>query len=161
MAMAETIDASNVVDFMAALNKGEKTKLRQRYSGDVIERGYTLIPTILLWGQAKLKLNASELNVLLQIMSHWFFADNDPHPSKEKIALRMDLHPRRVQTYLTSLEKKGLIARVPRYRASGGQDTNSYDLSGLLLKLRELAPEFKKVSDQNKIRRGKVETPAG
>lgn len=156
--MAEpNVDASNVVDFMAALNKGQKNRLRQRFSGDVIERGYTMIPTILLWGQAKLKLNANELNVLLQIMSHWFFADNDPHPGKEKIAKRMGRHPRRVQAYLTSLESKGFIARVPRYRSSGGQDTNSYDLSGLLQKLKVLAPEFKKASEQNKIRRGKVE----
>jgi predicted transcriptional regulator len=159
--MADTIDASNVVDFMAALNKGEKTKLKQRYSGDVIERGYTLVPTILLWGQAKLGLEANELNVLLQIMSHWFFADNEPHPSKEKIAKRMGRHPRRVQAYLTSLENKGFIARRARYRASGGQDTNGYDLSGLLQKLKVLAPEFKKASEQNKIRRGKVEAPAG
>lgn len=149
---------SNILDFDAAL---KKLKAKERWSGNVMDRGYTMLPTILLWGQAKLGLTADELNVLLQIISHWFYAGNDPHPSKGTIAARMGKHPRTVQDYITSLEKKGFLKRVERYRASKGQDSNGFDLSGLAAKLEAIAPEFKKVSEQNKNRRRKVEKPAG
>ena len=57
------------------------------------DRGHTIIPTILFWGQTKLDLTPDELNVLLQIISHWWYAGNDPHPSKDRIAKRMKKHP--------------------------------------------------------------------
>ncbi|MEX0954267.1 MAG: helix-turn-helix domain-containing protein [Rhizobiaceae bacterium] len=149
---------SNILVFDAAL---KNLKAKERWSGSVMDRGYTMLPTILLWGQAKLGLTADELNVLLQIISHWFYAGNDPHPSKGTIAARMGKHPRTVQDYITSLEKKGFLKRVQRFRASKGQDSNGFDLSGLAAKLEAIAPEFKKVSEQNKNRRRKVEKPAG
>jgi len=148
---------TNILQFTQAM---KKLQAKQRWSGNVMDRGYTIIPTILLWGQAKLGLNANELNVLLQIISHWFYAGNDPHPSKGRIAERMGKDPRTVQEYLTNLENKGFLKRVPRYRASKGQDSNGYDLSGLAAKLEAIAPEFKKVSEMNKNRRRKVEAPA-
>lgn len=147
---------TNVLDFIAA---AKKERAKRRWSSNVMDRGYTQIPTILLWGQARLGLTADELNVLLQIISHWFYSGNDPHPSKARIAERMGKHARTVQGYLTSLEEKGFLKRVERFRASKGQDANGYDLSGLIAKLEAIAPEFKKVSDQNKTRRRKVEAP--
>jgi hypothetical protein len=73
----------------------------------------------------------------------------------------MQKHPRTVQAYLTSLEEKGFIRRVERFKPNKGQDANAYDLSGLVAKLQALAPEFKKVAEQNKLRRGRVEKSAG
>lgn len=149
---------TNIADFSAAMRKAGA---KERWSSNVMDRGYTTIPTILLWGQARLELTADELNVLLQIISHWFYVGNDPHPSKARIAERMGKHPRTVQGYLTSLEKKGFLRRVERFRPSKGQDANGYDLSGLATKLESIAPEFKKVSEMNKNRRRKVEKPTG
>jgi predicted transcriptional regulator len=155
-----TSGTSNIVQ-LPVPPKGEKQKANDRWTASVIERGYSPVPTILLWGQAKLKLTPDELNVLLQLISHWWFAGNDPHPSKETIATRMGKNPRTVQRHLTSMVKKGLIKRVARYKKHRGQDSNAYDLSGLVSKLEAIAPEFKKVADQNKLRRAKVEKPAG
>ena len=149
---------TNIVQFTTAM---KKVQAKARWSSNVMDRGYTIIPTILLWGQAKLDLTADELNVLLQILSHWFYAGNDPHPAKATIAKRMGKHPRTVQAYLTSLETKGFITRQPRYRASKGQDANGYDLSGLAAKLEAIAPEFAKVQELIKNRRRKVEAPTG
>ena len=126
-----------------------------------MDRGHTIIPTILFWGQAKLGLTPDKLNVLLQVISHWWYAGNDPHPSKDRIAERMNKHPRTVQDYLTRLETKGFIRRVERFRPNKGQDSNGYDLSGLVSKLQLIAPEFRKVAEQNKIRRKRVEKSAG
>jgi hypothetical protein len=154
---APTASITTFAEFSAAM---KKVQAKARWSANVMDRGYTIVPTILLWGQAKLGLTADELNVLLQIVSHWFYAGHDPHPAKATIAKRMGKHPRTVQGYLTSLEEKGFLTRVARYRASKGQDANGYDLSGLAAKLEAIAPEFKKVSELNKNRRRKVEAPA-
>lgn len=151
---------SNVVS-LKGLVKAEKGKAKERWSAAALERGYSPVPVILMWGQAKLGITPEELNVLLQLISHWWFGGNDPYLSKDRIAERMGKHPRTVQTYLTSLESKGLLRRIERYKVNKGQDANGYDLSGLVAKLEAIAPEFKKVSEQNKLRRRKVEKPPG
>jgi predicted ArsR family transcriptional regulator len=70
------------------------------------------------------------MNVLLQIISHRWFVGNDPHPSKDAIAERMGKHPRTVQAYLSSLERKGFLRRAQWYKPHKCQDTNGYDLAG-------------------------------
>lgn len=151
---------SNVVP-LPGLNKADRKRSKERWTDPVLEQGYSIVPTLLMWGQAKLGLTPEEMNVLLQLVSHWWFADQDPHPAKDTIATRMGRDSRTVQRYLTRLEKKGFISRVQRYRANKGQDANGYDLTGLVLKLSAIAPEFKKVAEQNKLRRKRVEKSAG
>lgn len=120
--------------------------------------GYTQMPSILFWGQNKLELKPDEFNVLLQLVSHWWTRDHNPHLSKETIGRRMGKSSRMVQRHLTTLENKGLIKRVERYKVHRGQDSNGFDLKGLVKKLREIAPEFEKTTNQNKRRRAKAET---
>lgn len=156
----EAPDLSNVIP-LKAHTKAERAKAKTRWSDAALERGYSPVPVVLLWGQAKLGLTPEEMNVLLQLISHWWFGGNDPYISKDRIAQRMGKHPRTVQGYLTSLEDKGFIRRIQRYKVNKGQDANGYDLSGLVAKLEAIAPEFKKVAEQNKLRRGRVEKPTG
>jgi hypothetical protein len=59
---------TNVVELKP--RTGETQKSRQLWTGPVIDRGYSIVPTILMWGQAKLKITSEEMNVLLQIISH-------------------------------------------------------------------------------------------
>lgn len=129
-----------------------------KWPPEVMARGYSMIPSILLWGQGRLELKPEEFNVLLQLVSHWWTKGENPHPSKETIARRMGKKPRTIQRHLTSLEEKGLIARVARFKVHKGQDSNGYDLRGLIKKLKGIAPEFDKVADQNKRRRAKAES---
>jgi predicted transcriptional regulator len=136
----------------------EKTPKKDRWPEPVLARGYTMIPSILLWGQGKLGLKPDEFNVLLQLVSHWWTKGQNPHPSKETIARRMGKDARTVQRHLTTLEKGGFIKRETRYKLHKGQDSNGYDLRGLVKKLKDIAPEFEKVSDQNKRRRAKAES---
>lgn len=132
-------------------------KKNERWPDPVMARGYSQIPSILFWGQGKLGLKPDEFNVLLQLVSHWWTKEQNPHPAKDTIARRMGKHPRTVQRHLTTLEKAGFIRRDPRYKLHKGQDSNGYDLSGLIQKLTAIAPEFEKVSDQNRRRRAKAE----
>lgn len=129
----------------------------QLWTAGVIDRGYSIVPSILLWGQAKLGISADEMNVLLQIISHRWTPTNDPWLAKSTIAARMGVDPRTVQRYLTSLEDKGLVVRVKRFRPTKGQAANGYAIGKLVEKLAAIAPEFEKVADQNKRRRAKVE----
>jgi predicted transcriptional regulator len=151
-----TKEAGSNVFSLAAIAKPKKRK--DKWPDAVLSRGYSMIPSILLLGQAKMGLKPDELNVLLQLISHWWSADHDPHPAKDTIARRMGKDARTVQRHLTTLETKGFIKRVERFKRHKGQDSNGYDLSGLIAKLEAIAPEFEKVTDQNKRRRAKAET---
>ena len=144
---------AKVVSITSALKKK-----KDRWPEAVMARGYTQVPSILLWGQARLGLEPDELNVLLQIISHRWTAENDPYLSKGAIARRMGKSERMVQRHLTSLEDKGFITRMTRNKLHKGQDANGFNLSGLLAKLTAIAPEFEKAADQNKRRRAKTET---
>lgn len=146
------IEPSNVVKLVTP-----KKRAREKWPAPVLSRGYSMIPSILLWGQARLGLEPDEFNVLLQLISHWWSADHDPHPAKQTIARRMGKSARMIQRHLTSLEEKGFIERVKRYKLHQGQDSNGYDLQGLIAKLGAIAPEFEKAADQNKRRRAKIE----
>jgi predicted transcriptional regulator len=137
----------------------ERKRSQDLWTAPVIECGYTVLPTLLMQAQARLGLNADEMNTLLQLISYRWSADTHPRPAKATIAQRIGRSPRTVQRYLTSLENKGLVARIERFKAHKGQDANGYDLSGLVRRLGELAPEFKKAAEQNKLRRAKVEAP--
>ncbi len=65
--------------------------------------------------------------------------------------------PRTVQRVLTQLEKAGHIKRIARFRGHKAQTSNAYALDGVASKLIALEPEFRKATEQNKIRRRKVE----
>lgn len=135
-----------------------RTKMADLWSSQIIETGYTIVPSILLWGQGRLELTNDQLVVLIQLISHRWTA-SDPHPSKERIANRVGRDPRTVQRHLSKLEEKGFLTRIKRTKHHKGQDSNGYDLTGLIGKLNELAPEFKKVLEQEKLRRARVERP--
>lgn len=142
------------------VTKKEKRRAEDKWSAQVIKLGYTPLPSLLLRGQAKLKLNPVQLNVLIQIIEHWWDADRDPFPSKDTIATRIGMSPRQVQRVLTQLEKAGMLKRKKRYLGHKGQTSNAYALDGLVEKLKKVEPEFRKLVDQNRIRRKKVESPA-
>jgi len=138
---------------------GSRKRMVELWGESLIRPGYTVVPSILLWGQGRLRLSSVELAVLIQLISHRWVPGVDPHPSKERIAARIGRSARTVQRQLTALEEKGFITRVVRVKHHKGQDTNGYDLTGLLAKLNGLAPEFQKVLDLEKRRRAAVEKP--
>jgi predicted transcriptional regulator len=158
MMSAQSSPSGNVVPLPTS--RSDQRRSAALWTGTIIDRGYSIVPTILLWGQAKLGLTPDEMNVLLQLISHRWTAGSDPHPGKDLIATRMGREPRTVQRHIAALERRGFVRRVKRVRHHKGQDTNGYDLGGLIEKLEALAPEFKKVSEQNKLRRMKVEKPS-
>jgi predicted transcriptional regulator len=154
-----TKPTATVIPLKPSQQPRPKRRADQRWGKAVIDRGFTVIPTMLFWAQARLRLTADEFNVVLQLVAHWWDANEDPRPAKDTIAERMDKNPWTIQPYITGLEQKGLVKRIPRYRPGRGQGANAYSLEGLVKQLKDLEPEFRKVIEQNRIRRRRVERP--
>jgi len=140
------------------VSKKEKRRAEDKFGVAVMKHGYTMLPNLLIQAQGKLEVGHAEFNVLVQLISHWWEADKNPHPAKETIARRMGISGRQVQRYLTRLEKAGLIERIERFAGHKAQISNAYSLKGLVNKLAEIEPEFRKVVEQRKIRQKKVES---
>jgi hypothetical protein len=150
--------ATNVIPL--PLTKKAKRRAEGKWSSAVMKFGYTPIPNLLLRAQGKLQITPVQLNVLVQRAEHWWEADKDPYPAKDRIAQRMGKSPRQVQRYITQLEQKGLVARIERYGGRKAQTSNAYSLAGLVKRLQAVEPEFTKALEQNRIRKKKLEAPA-
>lgn len=114
----------------------------KKWGKAVMKLGFCIIPSILLRAQQRLGLNPTQLAVLLQLCDYWWDHDRKPFPSKETLAERLGLSARQVQRYMAELEEAGLLVRKDRYAVNGGRLTNEYDLSGLVEKLKKIAPDF-------------------
>lgn len=122
----------------------------QKWGKAVLGLGFCVIPSLLLRGQARLGISPVQLVILLHIIDHWWYAEQLPFPSKASIASRCNLSPRQVQRYLTELEDRGYIKRVDRFVDHKGQQSNYYDLSGLVAQLKKLEPEFSSIEELRK-----------
>ncbi len=142
------------------IGKKDRRRAEDKFGVSVMKHGYTMLPNLLLQAQGRLKISHAQFNILVQLIGHWWDADNDPHPAKETIARRMGKSPRQIQRYLTELEEAGFIRRVERFSGRKAQTSNGYSLDGLVAKLKAIEPEFQKAAEQRKARQKKVETGA-
>jgi DNA replication protein DnaD len=115
----------------------ERTRVRDKW-GIASDVGYLVVPYLLLLNQGKLSINSEEMNVLINILAHWHSADRNPFPHSITIAKRMGVSPRSVQRGIKGLKEKQLLTKLPKKHRD---DPMAYDLSPLVLKLRELASE--------------------
>lgn len=131
-----------------------------KWGAPVMQLGYCMIPSLLLRAQHRLKLKPIQLAVLLQLCDFWWDEARKPYPSKETIATRLGMKPRQVQRHIAALEEAGLVKRVDRWDPrTGGRDTNIYDLSGLVRRLGELAPEFQEAEQPIRRQRTALQKP--
>lgn len=64
-----------------------------------------------------------------------------------------------MQRHVAGLETAGFVRRTQRRLSHGGKATNSYDLGGLVKRLRELEPEFREVEEKARAARRAVSRP--
>ena len=141
----------------AKTTKADQRPFEARWGKIVADRGYTMLPAVLIRAQHRLGLAPEHFNALLHLVYHWWEPDNNPYPAKATIAARMDKSPKTVQRYLRALEDAGLVRRIERFEGNKGQTSNEYDLSGLVKKLEVIAAEEAKVAEENKARTSNVE----
>src|SRR5438105_3429983 len=107
----------------------------KKWTKPLMASGWTLFPSVILLYQRQLKLDATDFNILMHIVQHWWYAERQPYPSKRHIAEAMNRTPRTVQRRIEAMEKRGLLKRVARKHHLRGSDTNVYDLTGLINQL--------------------------
>jgi len=123
-------------------NEGKWTK-------PLMDAGFTVLPSVILERQQALGLDAIDVNILLHLARHWWYADNLPHPSKITIAKCIGIDPSTVRRRIGQMEKDGLITRVSRHDpATGRQETNSYRFDGLITVATPFAEEAIHVKQQ-------------
>jgi DNA replication protein DnaD len=123
-----------------------KSKLKDKWTPLVIEKGWTAIPRTLTEYQNRLELSPIQLNVLLFLMSEWWDPEAEIFPKVREIAQRVGKTERYIRNVLKSLKEKklptvlgndvvGLISIEERTRSNGQRSTNIYKLDNLVLAL--------------------------
>jgi predicted transcriptional regulator len=100
--------------------------------------GFQVVPDLLLKKQVELDLTTTDLVVLLNVLMHWWYADQRPFPRSSTIAARMGIDPRTVQRSLARLDELGLVKRVTE-ESPDGEERKVCDPAGLRQRLIELA----------------------
>lgn len=108
-----------------------ESRIYDRY-GDVSVAGFQPLPDVLLFHQAELGLKSDDLNVLLNILAHWYFPGSMPYLQTITIAKRMGVSARTVQRSIARLRQQGFLGR--------GEDTRDGERFDVLPLLERLKP---------------------
>ena len=142
------------------LRPSKATKASERkWSKPVMDLGFCIVPSLLLKAQRRLRLNPTQLAVLMHLADYWWDVDRKPYPAKKTLGERLGLSPRQVQRHIANLEAMGYVKRVERKAQHRGKLSNAYDLSGLVERLMELELEFRQVEEETRTRRRAVAQP--
>jgi predicted transcriptional regulator len=115
-----------------------------RWGEETGKMGWTAIPVSLIFLQADMGIGSNEMNVLLNLIMHWWSPDKKPFPSQMSIAHRMGVSKRTVQRALSSLETLRLIEKVPTSKNNPTfKGRNIYDLSPLVRLLDSASPALR------------------
>lgn len=119
----------------------DKKTILDKWGEEACSLGWVGVPTLLLFAQKDLNISSSELNVLLNLLMHWWNKSEKPYPSQSAIAYRSGLAPKTVQRALHSLEDKGLIGKTSTARSNNiTRGRNYYDLTPLVERLNRISP---------------------
>lgn len=135
--------------------------LKKKWTEQTIKHGYAVVPNVLLIAQARLGINTTEFAVLIHLLMFWYGEGSMPHPSRKTIAERLNLDKRTVQRATARLEEEKLIKKTARYMQLGGRTTNTYDLSPLVEKLRQISVELDQAKSEAEAITKKVERRGG
>ena len=142
--------------------EGRKTSSSEQIWGkSVLAIGYTVVPVIMIRAQSRLGINATQFNILVQLLEYWRDPARRPFPTKKELAGRIGLTEKTVQLNIRALESAGLVRREQRKSSAGDWTSNIYHLDGLLDRVRKLEPEFSEERRRRLEERQKVETPKG
>lgn len=108
----------------------------------VLGHGYTALPSMLIQAQSRLGITPLQFDILAQLLDYWRDPARAPFPSKIDLANRIGCKAKTIQTNIAALEKAGLVTRQMRRTAAGDWNSNIYDLTGLVERVKKLEPEF-------------------
>jgi hypothetical protein len=156
------IQSETVVPFPPKADSPKKVSSTEQIWGKaVMTHGYTAVPVIMVRAQSRLGINATQFNILVQLLEYWRSPERRPFPTKKEIAGRIGLTEKTVQLNIRALEKAGLVRREQRKSAVGDWSSNTYHLDGLISRVRKMEPEFTGERRKKAEERRRVETPKG
>lgn len=149
----------NVIPFPE--KKAPNKASARKWGAKVLEHGFSIVPSLLFKGQARLGINGMQLAILLHLADFWWDSDQHPWPAKSTVAERLGVSSRQFQKHIEALEKRGYVKRIERLSSRKGKLSNAYDLSGLVERLKKIEPEFREVKEQKKrvTRKGGLKAP--
>lgn len=131
-------------------------QIRAKWGGAVSGGGLTgflALPEVLIRGQHRLGLTATETMVLINVLMHWWKAGRKPFPGNHVIAKRMGISTRTVQRAFMKLEQKKIIIReVHRFHDEKTNKRHSFreiDLDYLVRRLNEIADDLREYNRLN------------
>lgn len=98
--------------------------------------GFAALPTMLLQRQKELGITPLQINILLNLVDHWFEASVLPFPSYRTLAARIGVSARTLQRAVQDLKKLRLLERQKRFVPGKGQSSNYFSLQNLVWILR-------------------------
>ena len=113
----------------------------KKWGKALMQSGWTAFPSVIIEKQHALGLTAMDINIILYLSTHWWEAERKPYPSKKTIAQALGVTSRTIQKRIAALEQIGFIKREYRPHETKGNDTNKYDLSGLIDAITPFAEE--------------------
>jgi predicted transcriptional regulator len=122
----------------------ELKTLEAKWTPQLIEAGWTVLPAALIEHQKALGIDAIDMNIILHLANRWWTAENRPMPSKSSIAAAMGIDPSTVRRRVQNLEKAGMVRREQRRIPGRGSKTNIYHLDGLIKELQPFGAEMVK-----------------
>jgi predicted transcriptional regulator len=135
----------------------DKNTLNTKWGKQTMAVGFTVLPSVLLRSQARLKIKCNELAVLVHLIEHWWTPGTMPWPSKKTLGERLGVSDKTVQRAIVKLEKAKLIQRNSRFlKSSRGRTSNEYDLTLLVERLQEIAEETIKADAEAKTKKWKI-----
>lgn len=105
--------------------------------------GFTAVPSVLIRYQYMIGISNTELVVLLNLITHWWRADELPYVRPTTIANRMGVDRRTVDRTLHLLEQRNLVRRLRREKSKNGLTIRRFDLSGLVDELNKIADDHR------------------
>lgn len=135
----------------SALDKSVAAK----WSAPLAKSGWTSFPSVIFERQQALGLSPLDINIVLHLAGYWWDPGKNAHPSKATIAKAIGVSARTVQKRIAMMEGAGFIRRIYRITGVGDNDTNEYDLSGLINAATPFAEE--KIAERERRQKGQAE----
>lgn len=111
VALFDNLDEPEGADLVATSSPVPIT-IKEKWQGAVTSSsGFVAIPVALLRLQTNLKLTATDMLVLTNLLAHWWDPDRSVFPRSTTIAQRMGVTKRTVQRSTRKMTSRGLIER--------------------------------------------------
>jgi len=151
--------ASDKTKTSGGARKRKRSSTEKIFGDGVMAHGYTAIPNIMVRAQARLGLNPTQFNILVQLLSYYIEPDRPPYPPKKHLLDRTGISEATLKNHLKALEEAGFIKREQQVTNAGDFGSNIYHMDGLVEKLQKLVPNFDEERKEREKSRRNSERP--